>query len=88
MREITREITFHWDYRIIARQLDGIIKYSVEAVYYGGDGTPIFRDHEPELLSAETMEELIEDLGTVTDAFNKPVLWGGDDENFLKEYKP
>lgn len=72
----------YWNYRIIKKQVGGEDRYAIHEVYYQ-KGKPYMYTENPVEISAESIEDLKEELEWIQDCLDKPVLT--DDDMDIKE---
>lgn len=88
-----------WNYRVMRFQSNPAVHWDKEQeiylvindVYYDKDGTPngygdVGRDRRGETVHGESIEDMRDILKRMTEALDKPILYGGD--RWPQEYKP
>ena len=76
--------SYHWNYRILAFKEDTEIVFQICEVYYENN-IPVRYGEKTILSTTEGTKSLKWIMNQCQKAFNKPVLWGGED--FPKKYE-
>lgn len=73
-----------WNYRVLAHKDEDEVYFQIHSVYYSKEGVADGYSETPSIIEAESIDIMKVELGMLSEALKKPILWARD--RFPEEY--